>query len=99
MRFMRTRYQNGCLTREERQSLAPGTKAKLRNIMSTIFNHAIRSEWIERNPICLVRQSAKRLRAPDVLTAEEIRALLSKLEPPYSWCSWLRSRGCGFLSC
>ncbi len=51
--------------------------------MSTLFNHAMRYEWAEKNPIRLVRQSAKRERTPDVLTAEEIRALLGKLEGPY----------------
>ena len=27
--------------------------------MSTLFNHAMRYEWAEKNPIRLVRQSAK----------------------------------------
>ncbi len=36
-------------------SLAAGTKAKLRNIMSAAFNHAIRHEWLDKNPISLVR--------------------------------------------
>jgi hypothetical protein len=40
--------------------MAAGTKAKLRNIMSAIFNHAMRHKWAEKNPISLVRQSAKR---------------------------------------
>ncbi len=35
------------------------------------------------NPIQLVRQSAKRERTPDVLTAEEIKSLLSKLDGAY----------------
>jgi integrase len=63
--------------------LANGSRAKIRNLMSTLFNHAMRYEWAEKNPIRLVRQSAKRERTPDVLTAEEIRALLSQLEGPY----------------
>ena len=33
--------------------------------MSAIFHHAMRYEWVERNPIKLVRQSAKRERTPD----------------------------------
>jgi hypothetical protein len=37
---------------------AKGTRAKIRNIMSGIFHHAMRYEWVERNPIKLVRQSA-----------------------------------------
>ncbi len=44
-----------------------GTKAKIRNLMSALFHHAMRYEWIERNPIKLVRQSAKREKVPDVL--------------------------------
>jgi integrase len=61
--------------------LAPATKAKLRNVMSAIFRHAIRWGWLgqQENPIALVRVSAKRKRIPVVLTAEEFRALFSKL--------------------
>jgi integrase len=61
-------------------SLSNGSKAKIRNLMSALFTHGIRYEWIERNPIRFVRQSAKRERVPDVLTAEEIKALLAELE-------------------
>ena len=63
--------------------LANGSRAKIRNLMSALFNHAIRHEWTERNPIRFVRQSAKRETAPDVLTAEEIRSLLAELDGPY----------------
>ena len=52
--------------------LARGSRAKIRNLMSALFSHAIRWEWTERNPIKSVRQSAKRMRTPDVLTPEEI---------------------------
>ncbi len=62
--------------------LAPATKAKIRNMMHTLFNHAIRYEWLERNPITLVRQSAKRQRVPDVLEVAEIKALLAELQEP-----------------
>ena len=64
-------------------ALAAGTKAKIRNIMSAVFNHAIRHEWLDKNPISLVRQSAKRERIPTVLDAAEIGALLSELQCPY----------------
>jgi integrase len=64
-------------------SLAAATKAKLRNIMSALFNHAIRYEWLDKNPISLVRQSAKRERMPEVLDVGEIRSLLTELEHPY----------------
>jgi integrase len=62
--------------------LANASKAKIRSIMSAIFNHAMRYEWTDRNPIALVRQSAKREKVPDVLTAEEIGALLAGLFGP-----------------
>ncbi len=47
--------------------------------MSALFHHAMRYEWIERNPIKLVRQSAKREKVPDVLELHELQLLLSKL--------------------
>ena len=62
--------------------LARGSKAKIRNLMSALFSHAIRWEWTARNPITSVRQSAKRESVPDVLTPEELAALLSKLPEP-----------------
>jgi integrase len=58
---------------------AKGTRAKIRNIMGAIFHHAMRYEWVERNPIKLVRQSAKRERTPDILELAELQLLLSKL--------------------
>jgi integrase len=64
-------------------SLAAGTKAKLRNIMSAAFNHAMRHEWLDKNPTSLVRQSAKRERIPTVLDVEEISVLLTELQHPY----------------
>ena len=63
--------------------LADGTKAKLRNLMHALYNHAMRWEFFDRNPITLVRQSAKRTRVPEVLTAEEIGKLLGELADPW----------------
>jgi integrase len=62
--------------------LAPGSKAKVRNIMSAVYSHAIRWEWATRNPITYVRQSAKRRNIPIVLTIEQIKAFLSNLKEP-----------------
>jgi integrase len=59
--------------------LARSTCAKIRNLMSVLFNHAWRYELFDRNPICFVRQSAKRRTAPNVLSAAEIRALANSL--------------------
>lgn len=63
-------------------SLANATKAKIRNVMHVIFAHACRHEWWEKNPISLVRQSAKRQKLPDVLELEELKKLLAELENP-----------------
>jgi integrase len=59
---------------------ARGTRAKLRNIMSAVFQHAMRYQWLDANPIKLVRQSAKRERTPDILGLEEVQLLLTKLD-------------------
>jgi len=59
--------------------LAKSSCAKIRNLMSILFNHARRYELFDRNPICLVRQSAKRRTAPTILTPAEIKALLDVL--------------------
>ncbi len=63
----------------ESLELTPTTKTKLRNIMSAVYSHGIRHEWISFNPISKVRCSAKRLREPDVLTPGEFQALLREL--------------------
>jgi integrase len=60
-------------------SLAPGSKTKIRNVMSAVFNHGVRHEWITFNPITKVRCSGKRLREPDVLTPEEFQRLVQAL--------------------
>ncbi len=61
------------------KTASPGTKTKVRNLMSALFSHAIRYEWSSRNPISSVRSSAKRLRTPDILTTEEFQALIPEL--------------------
>jgi integrase len=57
--------------------LARGSKSKIRSIMSVLFNHAIRHEFLPQgaNPITMVRQSAKRMRTPDILEVHELVAL------------------------
>ncbi len=62
--------------------LANGSKAKIRNLMHAVFNHAVRWEWHDRNPITQVRQSAKRQRVPVVLNIEQLRSLLEHLKEP-----------------
>jgi integrase len=72
----------GQLLRSDGSPIAASTKAKIRNLMSVLFNHAIRHEWLEqgKNPILLVRQSAMRQKIPEYLEVEELRALLSQLD-------------------
>jgi site-specific recombinase XerD len=59
--------------------LARSSCAKIRNIMSVVFNHGMRHEICVRNPIRLVRQSAKRKKIPTVLTVSEVQRLISAL--------------------
>ena len=62
------------LRRKDGSPLANTTKTKIRSLMSVLFNHAIRYEWLEqgKNPITLVRQSTARQKAPEVLDPKEI---------------------------
>jgi integrase len=65
--------------------LAGGTREKIRDAMSSIFNHAIRWELTDRNPITGptkrsgVRVSATRERTPDILEIQEVQLLLAAL--------------------
>jgi integrase len=61
---------------------APATKAKTRNVLSGLYQHARRYEFIAANPISLVRQSAIRLKEPEVLTPGEVHRLMGELEEP-----------------
>jgi integrase len=59
--------------------LAPGSKKKIRDIMHLLYEHAIRYEFTERNPISKVRQGGKRLGTPTRLDVKQLRALLEAL--------------------
>ena len=61
-----------------KRAMVSYTRAKVRNVLS-IFRHGIRWGWLTQNPIAMVRVSSKRLRRPDVLTAEEFESLLAAL--------------------
>jgi integrase len=71
---------------KERKRLAPGTKAKIRNLMSVLYNHAIRWGFVDHNPIsgpnkgAGVRQSSKREKVPDILEVSEIQAIVAELQ-------------------
>jgi len=66
--------------------LARGTKAKIRNLMSVLFNHAIRWQFVDRNPISGpqrgsgVRQGSKRMQIPDILGISEMQDIVSNLQ-------------------
>jgi hypothetical protein len=72
---------------------AKGTKAKIRNLMSALFTHAMRYEWVDRNPIKLVRQSAKRERIPDVLelSPRSNSCSASSVSENGHWHCWTRA--------
>src|SRR6266700_802625 len=59
--------------------LAPASKTKLKCVLSVLYNHAIRYEWLTFNPISRVRTSQKRLRDKDVLTPDEFQKLVQNL--------------------
>jgi integrase len=75
----------GNLQRKDGQPLADATKAKIRNLMRRLFNHAIECEWLEqgKNVIKLVKQSATRQKEPDPLEPVEVQRLLNVLKSPY----------------
>lgn len=74
------------LRRKDNNPLSNSSKAKIRNLMSVLFNHAIRYEWLEqgKNPITHVRQGATRQKDPEILSPQELRALISQLPPPFN---------------
>jgi len=65
----------------ETLSLAPDSRAKIRNQMSAVFRHGIRWGWLgeNENPITAVRTSSKRLSVPETLTVQEFLTLYGRL--------------------
>jgi integrase len=63
-----------------------GTKAKIRNIMSAVFRHAIRYGFLPRteesNPIKYVRQSAASDVIPTILTKDQVWKIIANLREP-----------------
>ena len=66
--------------------LSPASKARIRGLMSVLFNHAIRWGFTDQNPIsgpnkgAGVRQSSKRQSIPDILDVEEFQRILGRLQ-------------------
>jgi integrase len=68
------------LKRRDGKPTSPGSKSKIRNVMSAMFSHAIRYGWAVQNPIKTVRTSSQRLKDPVILTPEEFRHLVGALD-------------------
>jgi integrase len=70
--------------KNKERPLAGGTKAKIRNIMSAIFRHGMRHEFLPRgeaaNPMKYVRQGGKRQSIPVALEIEQFRKLFAALQ-------------------
>ena len=67
----------------EQLPVAAGSKAKTKGVLNVLFQHALRYELVDRNPIRLVRQSAKPQHDQIVLTPVEIAAMLQELRDPF----------------
>ena len=80
------KLKSGQAAKRDFKPLAPATKAKIRNLMSVLFNHAIRWEFTDRNPIrgltrgSGVRQGSKREKVPDILEVAEMQAIIAELQ-------------------
>jgi len=80
------KLKSGQAAKRDSKPLAPATKAKIRNLMSVLFNHAIRWEFTDRNPIrgltrgSGVRQSSKREKVPDILEVAEMQAIIAEMQ-------------------
>jgi integrase len=71
------------LTLDDGTKAANGTKAKIRNHLSALFSHCIRHElYAQLNPITSVRQTAVREVDPEILSIDELKAILSRIESP-----------------
>jgi integrase len=74
---------HGYRKKDNGKPLAPGTKVKIRNLMSAIFRHGMRYEFLPRveeaNPLKYVRQSGKRQSIPFVLEADQFKELFAAL--------------------
>jgi site-specific recombinase XerD len=64
------------LKKDDSTALADGSKKKIRGLRHLLYEHAIRYEWTDRNPITSVRQSGVRQATP-------IRLSVDQLSPTY----------------
>jgi integrase len=70
------------LKRESGNPLAPGSKKKIRDLMHVLFEHAIRYEWTDRNPISAVRQGGQRQSTPARLDVDQLSRLIYQVLGP-----------------
>jgi integrase len=70
------RVKEGTAAPKPTAKLAPGSKAKIKSRLHTLFAHAKRHELCDKNPIEDVRQGSKRLRKPAILALEEVRGIM-----------------------
>lgn len=63
-------------------TLAPKTKANVRQLLHVLFECARRWEWCDENPITLVRQSAKRTKKLPRIGPAEYRSILAIVQQP-----------------
>jgi integrase len=63
-------------------TLAPGSKKKIRDLMHILFEHAIRYEWTDRNPISAVRQGGQRQSTPARLDVEQLSRIIYQVLGP-----------------
>ena len=66
-------------------ALAPKTKTHIRGVMHLLFQCANRWQWVDANPIALVRVKggSRRVRRPRVFTAVEFQGILSQMKEPF----------------
>ena len=64
------------LKKDDGAPLANGSKKKIRDLMHLLYEHAIRYEWTDRNPITSVRQSGARQATPIRLSVDELSHLI-----------------------
>lgn len=81
-----------------RDTLSPRTVAYCREILHKMIADAIRDETagLERNVVDLVKPPRKRAAEPDILTPDEVSALLAAMADDRWWCYWLLAFLLGF---
>ena len=64
------------LKKDDGTTLADGSKKKIRDLMHLLYEHAIRYEWTDRNPITSVRQSGVRQATPIRRSVDQLSQLI-----------------------